>query len=1209
VRAGEGISVDASSTYLHQYSGRDLHVHYGQGVRRALSSRPAAHAPYPGLAAFTADQQDIFFGRERQVADVVKLIDEHAEHGGIHFLIAASGAGKTSLLHAGVIPKIQQGVIPGSADWPVVSLTPTDDPHRELSERLREVGTEGPTLVVIDQFEELYTQCPDARRREDFIQLLSEISSGGERPRCLVLAAVRSDFFEDCARSATLRESLQRRALVLGPMTVGEVRTAITAPAEQFGLTLEPGLVEVLIRDLGFSSDAPTTDGEAETAAAKLPLLAHALRATWRQRHGDTLTVAGYVESGGLNRAIATSAEKIYASLPGDGKRVARALFIRLTWIGDGFEVARQRVSAAELHEAIGSPRLSDVVEQFTTLRLLARDRDHVEITHEALLQAWPRLRSWLDDDRAGNITRQEVEQAASEWVGSQRDPDLLYRGLRLEAAKSWRSTSVSDIGSDVRHFIDTSAAHAARRQRIRQAVLALLVTLTLVAVTGGAVALQQAQIASEQAYIAREQERLAFTSAISANADRLRNDDISTAAQLDLRAHGMQPDGTTYANLVESGNATLSHPLEGHAADVLSVAYSPDGRTLVTGGADQSVRFWTLGGAAGPVLAGMVATARPVLTVAFGSAGKSVVVGESGGGIEVFSLRDRTRIGPVLQAHAGNVNALTYSEQTGILASAGDDERIRFWSSNQDLSLEPTGRDIASSGTEVLALDFDGFGSALVAGGADGSTTTWDVRNINGPYRLATMNHHEDRVTAVDFSADGRLLATGSWDDTVQVVDSQDKTTLKIESDYLEPGVSSVTSVAFSPTGTTLAVAGYSGEIVMYSLADPATPRVQWMPLRGHLGDVGTIAFSPDGSTLASGGRDHIARIWQLQTNFLAVSGQVQRVDYLAGSDRIAVSTAADIQILQVPREGAAQRLHQTLTSPYPGQLGAFALSEDSTWIAAGDENGVVHLWKTGATEFEYISSIQTDVGWITTMEIDHNSAVLAIGGTTGVIKLLNLRVPTPQAYPATLTGHEGDVASLTFSRDSRTLLSAGTDTDIRVWNVANPATTSQISHRRNAHTDLATTVKYSPDGLTIATASYDNTARLWRLVDGSDLQPTSRSLNEASGFVTTVAWAENGALLATGSWDGQVRLYSVSESGDAATSGNSLSNQWSAVNVLDFSPDEKTLAVGGTNGIVLFLSLDKDVLRDRICKSSRLTIEEWRDAMRSGVEFVEAC
>ena len=314
-------------------------------------------------------------------------------------------------------------------------------------------------------------------------------------------------------------------------------------------------------------------------------------------------------------------------------------------------------MSAAELQEAIDSPRLSEVVERFTTLRLLARDRDHVEITHEALLHAWPRLRSWLDDDRAGNITRQEVEQAASEWVGSQRDPDLLYRGFRLEAAKTWRSTSVRATSEATFGVSDTSAAHAARRQRIRQAVLALLVTLTLVAVTGGAVALQQAHIAGEQAYIAREQERLAFTSAISANADRLRNDDISTAAQLDLRGprNAARRDHVPPPRRIRERHL-LSHPLEGHAADVMSVAYSPDGRTLVTGGADQSVRFWTLGGAAGPVLSGMVATARPVLTVAFGSAGNSVVVGESGGGIEVFSLRDRSRIGPVLQAHTGNV-------------------------------------------------------------------------------------------------------------------------------------------------------------------------------------------------------------------------------------------------------------------------------------------------------------------------------------------------------------------------------------------------------------------------------------------------------------------------------------------------------------------------------------------------------------------------
>jgi WD40 repeat protein len=319
-------------------------------------------------------------------------------------------------------------------------------------------------------------------------------------------------------------------------------------------------------------------------------------------------------------------------------------------------------------------------------------------------------------------------------------------------------------------------------------------------------------------------------------------------------------------------------------------------------------------------------------------------------------------------------------------------------------------------------------------------------------------------------------------------------------------------------------------------------------------------------------------------------------------------VLTEADIQIWTVPTGGAPQ-LYRTLTSPYRGRLEQLVLSEDSTWIGAGDENGFIHLWKTGGAEFKYISSIQAGVGWITSMEMDHSGAVLAVGGTTGGIKLVNMLGPAPQSYSATLTGHKEDVASLSFSRDSRTLLSAGVDTDVRVWNVANPATVTQTSHQSNAHTDLMTTVKYSPDGTTIVTASYDNTARLWRLADGSRLQAVGEPLNEASGFVTTVAWAKNGALLATGSWDRQVRLYHVSESVEATSSGNSLSNQGSVVTSIDFSPDENTLAVGASNGVVLLLSLDEAVLKDRICKSSGLTSKAWHDAMRSDVEFIAAC
>ncbi|MCE3552417.1 hypothetical protein LWC33_13215 [Pseudonocardia sp. RS11V-5] len=1181
-------------------AGRDLHVHFEQGVRRAIPVRPATQAPYPGLAAFTADQQDIFFGRDRQIAELLALIDENVAVGGIHVLLAASGAGKTSLLHAGVIPRLRHGVLPGSAGWTVVALTPTDDPVAELSDRLREVESKEPLLVVVDQFEQLYTACPEDRR-EGFVQLLSKISSSGADPRCLVVVAVRSDFFEACARSSTLRESLQRRALVLGPMSIAEVRTAITAPAATFGLTLESGLVEVLLRDLGFAAGAASGDAEVERAAAKLPLLAHALRSTWRQRHGDTLTIAGYGESGGVSRAVTQSAETIFSSLSKEQQSVARAVFLRLTWIGDGFEVARRRVSATELHEAVDSPHLSNVLERFTAQRLLARDGDHVEITHEALLQAWPRLRSWLDDDRAGNITRQEIRLAATEWASSGGDPDLLYRGARLETATAWVSTTTGEVDSAARLFINTSTGHATRQRRIRRAVLALLMTLALVAVVGGVAALQQARIASEQ-------ERLAFASAISANADRLRLDDVATAAQLDMRAYDLRPDGTAYTNLVESGNASLSFALEGHTSDVMAVAYSPDGRILATGGADDSIRFWGLAGTAAPVLSGVAVTARPVLSIAFVD-GDTVAVGESGGGIEVFRVRDASRVGSVLQAHRENVNALSYSARTGILASAGEEGAIRFWAIRSGLPFEPAGRDISTAGVGVTSLDFDAYGSTFVEGRADGSIATWDVRNFDRPYLLATMPVHDERLTAVAYSSDARLIASGSFDGTVQLLGSQNKSSLTTEAERLTPGVGAVASLAYSPDDLTLAVAGYTGEVVMYSLVDPTEPRYQWMPLRGHLGDVGSIAFSPDGKTLASGGRDHLARVWHLRNSYIAVPGPVRGVDYLPEGDRLALWTESGIQIWDVATEGGSPRVERTWASPYPGKLGAFALSEDSRWMAAGDENGFIHFWKAGTGGFEYVSSLQSEVGWITAMEIDQDSGLLAVGGTSGEIRLVDLRTPTPSSYPTTLTGHEGDVASLTFSRDSRTLLSAGTDTDIRVWNVAAPATPTQLSHRPHAHTDLGTTVSYSPDGLTIVTASYDNTARLWRLDNTLNLVATGEPIDDASSFLMSVAWADDGALLATGSWDSQVRLYTVNESGDAAPRGDSLRNQGTAVSSLDFSPDGRTLAVGGTNGIVLLLSLDAEVLKSRICASSSLDEASWHEAMRSDVEFVPAC
>jgi hypothetical protein len=205
--------------------------------------------------------------------------------------------------------------------------------------------------------------------------------------------------------------------LVVGPMSQDELREAIRYPAQNVDLDVEDGLIELLLRDLGDTAER----GTASYAAGRLPLLAHALRGTWQQRHGHTLTVAGYLTTGGIHQAVATTAEDVYTDLDQASQRVARTLFLRLVKIGDDGPDTRRRVARTELPRGLDVGVASPVVDAFTGHRLLTQDRDTVEITHEALLRAWPRLTEWIGEDRAGHLIRQTLDDDAASWDRPQR--------------------------------------------------------------------------------------------------------------------------------------------------------------------------------------------------------------------------------------------------------------------------------------------------------------------------------------------------------------------------------------------------------------------------------------------------------------------------------------------------------------------------------------------------------------------------------------------------------------------------------------------------------------------------------------------------------------------------------------------------------------------------------------------------------------------
>ncbi|NUR93429.1 MAG: hypothetical protein HOY71_55930, partial [Nonomuraea sp.] len=431
------------------------------GARLSAAGQPEG-SPYRGLAAFREADAALFFGREALVSTLVRELAERQADPAPLIVTGVSGSGKSSLLRAGLVPALAQGALgfPASAAV-IVPGEPVPDVD----------------VLIVDQVEEA--------------ALPEEVFSGD---RLLVLG-VRADFLGRLAEDPRLR--FERGQVVVGPMTERELRDAIERPAAAAGLSLEPGLVELLLRDLGTEPGRRPVRGEpgrlpSHAEPGRLPLLSHALHVTWQQRDGTTLTVAGYRRTGGIAGALAATADDVLAGLPSPDE--ARTLFLRLVRVGEATDDTRLRVPADRL------PVGREVIDAFAAdgARLLTLDRDLVMITHEALLTAWPALRSWLDADRGGLLIEQHLVEAAEAWDG---DPGGLYRGSRLALAREWAAGR--SLGALADRFLAASVAAADRQARRRVAVTSVLAGLLVVSLVASLLAVLRYQDAERARRVA----------------------------------------------------------------------------------------------------------------------------------------------------------------------------------------------------------------------------------------------------------------------------------------------------------------------------------------------------------------------------------------------------------------------------------------------------------------------------------------------------------------------------------------------------------------------------------------------------------------------------------------------------------------------------------------------------------------------------------
>ena len=797
----------------------------------AVGAEPAgaAECPYLGLVPYDVGDADTYFGRDRDVAACLERLGRT----GVLAVVGPSGSGKSSLVRAGIAAaRRRQGTR-------VVVVTPGARPRDAMTAL---PARRGRVLLVVDQCEEVLSLCEEPEEQAAFFAALATHAETGE----LVLA-FRADRLGALASFPAATRLVERGLYLLNPMTEEDLRTAIEAPARQAGLRVEPGLVELLIAEVG---------GE----PGSLPLLSHVLRETWVRREGTVLTVDGYRATGGVRHAVAESAESLYEQLPVERRPMLRDLLLRLVSpSADGepvrARVERRLVATDEAHERL--------IESLVSARLVTVDEGVLELAHEAVSRAWPRMRGWLDEDTEGQQIRRHIAVAADTWASMGRPDTELYRGVRLARAIEWRARSAPDLvpaeeaflgaGQRLAEAEEQSAAQQARDQRRvnrrLRGLLAGAAALLVAALVASGLAVLQADRATDAGRVA---------DARRVTAEALVTDRLDLALRRAIAAVTLDSSPEVQAGLrsVLARVPQLAAYFP-QARGLLSL--SGDGTRLATLGTDNrvTVRDTRTGEEVGtfdpspPDWQGRAYCAmRPACLVSVrrparrrghqrdrtgGAAGRHVDVRRGGG--------------PARRAAGERF----YRVRPGVLgrrqSACGDPGRV---GEGRSATRAATAR--RSSGTWAIRR-FRGPASRskapidALALSADGSrlftapdlnydieswpVTVWDTRTGR------VVDRFPDLGRMVTLTRDDSLLAYADGTDVVLAspVTGRERATL---SDQNEP----VQSLAFSPDGELLATAGFGQDVVVWQVDDARV--VERVGLEAD-----SIAFSPDGGDL----------------------------------------------------------------------------------------------------------------------------------------------------------------------------------------------------------------------------------------------------------------------------------------------------------------------------------------------------------------------
>jgi WD40 repeat protein/DNA-binding SARP family transcriptional activator len=1176
--------------------------------------------PYKGLRAFDETDAEDFFGRDGLVDEVLARLAGGGPRGRLVLVVGGSGSGKSSLVRAGLLPRVRRGAAGGSERWFVAAIAPGASPFKELAESLRRVavvesdrlaeelaaGDEGidrvvrrvvpeggELLLVVDQLEELFTLADDGEQRAFLDGLTHAVSVADSRLR--VVATLRADFYDRPLRFERFGTSVGAATVPIAAMSAAELEAAIVGPAGRVGGHVEPALAAELV-------------GAVLHEPAALPSLQFTLYELAERSPDRNLTLAAYRELGGVDAAIAARAEELYRSLDDQARDGVRRLFERLVVVGAEGEPTRRRALRSELAAAAGpsAGEVLDVIEVWAQARLLTLDRHPesreptVEVAHEALLREWPRLRGWLEHDREEILALGQLREAATSWAELDHDQGALYRGSRLEVALDISEGRSGSLPALEREFLDASReerdreqrreaerierqARANRRLRIQLGAIAVALVIALIV---GFLAVNQRERAEREGRVATARE---LAAAATANLDA--DPERSILLALEAVEHTRSDDGSVLPEAEEALHSAVTASridlrVPGVGGDV---DWSPDGTVFVTEGPEDT---------------GLV----------------DIRDAETGESVRSF------------HGHDVDMNDVAFNHDGTMLATTGDDSAARVWDPE-------TGEELRSlEGPPENAVggpSFSRVGSLFAA--------AWPLEGMTRVMDLTTGRTVRE-ITAVAgpsrtaFSPDGTQIAIGSFYEPVAVVaDVSSGAEVFTLSGHKAP----ISDVAWSPDGRWIATASADGSTRIWE-AETGRPRFR---LSGHTADVFAVDWSPDSTRLVTGSTDGTARVWRITqegaTGLLSLSSQGTRSGVagaafspdgdrvMTGDGRITavevwdVSITGDAEWANLPAvplfEGSAaftpdgRRLvtstvdgSATVWDPAtgtrlltfganhpsadPDRLDVFAIdplvdgpsgtdlfaidvSSDGALVATASANGSARVWDaaTGDKMFTVRSRQEVDdVAWspagdlLATASADSET-------DTGLVTIVDRSGDQVAALPEESGVRFGSVR---FSPDGRQLLTTSFDTgdptptgnDVNIWDWERGEVVRTIEA-------LARRAIYDPTGALIATtAGVDGVAEIWDSETGQKIA----TLAGHTGGVEAVAFSADGTRLASAGADGTVRLWDPRAGEQLLV----LRGHAGLVSSVSFSPDVSRLASVGADGYVRVWALDLDDL-----------------------------